>query len=82
MWEARNIDELGWTAELWIPFAQLRFNEQPEQVWGLNLSQFTPSLNERTTGLPCRAEQAWASRFGDLRGIGGIGSTRRIELLP
>jgi hypothetical protein len=84
VWEARTqIDELGWTAELWIPFAQLRFNDVAEQIWGLNVSRFTPSLNEQDYWIAVpRTEQAWASRFGDLRGIGTLGSTRRIELLP
>lgn len=84
VWEAKTrVDELGWTAELWIPFAQLRFNELPEQVWGLNISRFTPSLNEEDYWIAVpRTERAWASRFGDLRGIGGLGATRRMELLP
>ena len=30
VWEAQtSIDARGWTAELWIPFSQLRFNDQP-----------------------------------------------------
>ena len=29
VWQARTtVDEQGWTAELWIPFSQLRFNER------------------------------------------------------
>ncbi len=84
VWEAKTrIDELGWTAELWIPFAQLRFNVLPEQVWGLNLVRFTPSINEEDYWIAVpRTERAWASRFGDLHGIGGLGATRRLELLP
>jgi hypothetical protein len=35
VWEARvGIDSLGWTAELRIPFSQLRFNSQENQAWG------------------------------------------------
>ncbi|MBI4520252.1 MAG: carbohydrate binding family 9 domain-containing protein, partial [Gemmatimonadetes bacterium] len=38
VWEARvTVDDEGWTAEMWIPFAQLRFTQQAEQVWGLNV---------------------------------------------
>jgi hypothetical protein len=29
-----------------------------------------------------RTERVWASRFGDLQGISGIRTTRRVELLP
>ncbi|MGH7606918.1 MAG: carbohydrate binding family 9 domain-containing protein, partial [Gemmatimonadales bacterium] len=33
VWEAKAvIDSLGWTAEMRIPFSQLRFNAQPVQV--------------------------------------------------
>ena len=36
VWEARTqIDELGWSAELWIPFSQLRFNESPRADLGI-----------------------------------------------
>ena len=84
VWEAKSrIDEQGWTAEMWIPFAQLRFNNVPEQVWGLNVRRFIPHLEEQDYWmLVPRTERAWASRFGDLRGISGIRSTQRVELLP
>jgi hypothetical protein len=84
VWRARtSIDNGGWTAEFWIPFSQLRFNDQEELVWGLNVSRFTPTLNEEDywVAVP-RTVTAWASRFGDLRGLQGLTSTRRVELLP
>ncbi len=84
VWEARTaVDEKGWTAELWIPFSQLRFNDQAEQIWGLNVRRFTPTLDEQDDWvLVPRTDRAWASRFGDLRGITRIRSMRRLELLP
>jgi hypothetical protein len=84
VWEARTTRDLGgWTAELWIPFSQLRFNPQTEQVWGLNVRRFRPTLNEEDYWvLVPRTERVWTSRFGDLRGIAGVRPTRRIELLP
>ena len=84
VWQARTqIDEEGWTAELWIPFSQLRFNESPEQIWGLNIHRRTPTRNEDDywVAIP-RTERAWASRFGELIGIDGIKPPRRVELLP
>jgi hypothetical protein len=84
VWEARTrVDDQGWTAELWIPFDQLRFNNQDQQVWGLNVQRVTPTLEEQDYWVMVpRTEQGWASRFGDLRGIQGIEPSRRIELLP
>ncbi len=73
----------GWSAELWIPFSQLRFTPQDQQVWGLNVRRFRPTLDEEDYWvLIPRTEPYWSSRFGDLRGISGVGPTRRIELLP
>jgi hypothetical protein len=84
VWEARTaIDDQGWTAELWIPFAQLRFSEQDVQTWGLNIGRFTPTLDEDDYWvLVPKTVRAWASRFGVLHGIQGVRPSRRIELLP
>jgi hypothetical protein len=84
VWQARtSADEHGWTAELWIPFSQLRFNPQAEQVWGLNVQRFRPTLDEEDYWIVIpRTERAWASRFGELRGIERVQPSRRIELLP
>jgi len=68
---------------LWIPFSQLRFNEQAEQVWGLNVQRSTPTINEMDYWIPVsRTEKGWASHFGDLLGIEGIRPSKRIEALP
>ncbi len=84
VWNVKTrIDELGWTAEMWIPFSQLRFNNEAEQVWGLNVRRFTPNTDEQVYWvLVPRTERAWASRFGNLSGIAGIRAPRRLELLP
>ncbi len=84
VWQARTqITDSGWTAEMWIPYSQLRFNSLPEQIWGLNVQRSIPSRNEVDYWAPIpRTVQAWASRFGDLRGIRDIRPSRRIELLP
>ena len=84
VWQARtSVDDDGWTAELWIPFSQLRFNPRAEQVWGLNVQRFRPTNNEEDYWiLVPRTERAWASRFGELRGIENVQPSRRIELLP
>ena len=84
VWRARTtIGDEGWTAELWIPFSQLRFNEQAAQVWGMNLQRFAPARNEMVYWSPVpRTVKGWASRFGDLLGIEGLGDRKRIEVLP
>lgn len=80
---ATRVDSLGWTAELRIPFSQLRFNAAGDQAWGLNLSRYTPAANEEAFWvLVPRDVAAWASRFGTLEGIDGVRPARRIELRP
>jgi len=84
IWEARTqIDSLGWTAEMRIPFSQLRFSRQAEQLWGLNVARVIPSRNEEVYWvLVPQRETGWASRFGELTGLSGIRVTRRVELMP
>jgi hypothetical protein len=84
VWEAKAaIGATGWTAELWIPLSQLRFTDRPQQVWGLNIQRFTPTLNEENYWAPVpRTEKGWASHFGELHGIRDLPTVRRIEVAP
>jgi hypothetical protein len=84
VWRAdTRIDDAGWTAELWIPFSQLRFIAVDKRVWGLNIKRSIPTLKEEVYWAPVlRTERGWASRFGDLHGIDGIRPRPRLELLP
>ena len=84
VWQARtSVDEAGWSAEFWIPFSQLRFNDRSPQVWGMNIQRWVPTRNEEIFWeMVPRTEEGWASHFGDLLGIDGIRPSRRIELLP
>jgi hypothetical protein len=84
VWQARtSTTDAGWTAELWIPFSQLRFNASPDMTWGLNVQRFTPTLDEQDywVAIP-RTVRAWSSRFGTLTGLMGVDPSRRIEVSP
>ena len=84
VWEARAVvDSLGWTAEMRIPFSQLRFTAQQVQRWGVNFDRWIPARNEDDFWIPVpRNVRGWASHFGTLDGIEGIRPSRRVELLP
>ena len=84
VWEAKTAtDDRGWTAELWLPFSQLRFNDAPERIFGLNVKRWRPDLNEEDYWVVIgRTERGWSSRFGDLRGIEGVQPRKRLEVLP
>ncbi len=78
-----NIDSLGWTAEIAIPFSQLRFNNTGEIVFGLNINQYTPSSKEDSYWVMVpKSSIGWSSRFGKLRGISGIEQSSHIEIMP
>jgi hypothetical protein len=84
VWRAEtSVSGDQWTAELWIPFSQLRFNPRSDLTWGLNIYRFRPTLDEADYWILIpRTVRAWSSRFGELTGIGGIVPPRRIEALP
>ena len=88
VWSAAvRIDSLGWTAEMRIPFSQLRFNvrgsERDVQRWGLNVRRTVPARKEQDywVRIP-RSEAGWASKFGTLTGLDDLHPVRHIELLP
>ena len=84
VWDARaRVDGEGWTAEMHIPFSQLRFNAAAVQTWGIELTRNIPDKNERLQWILIPVSAAgFSSHFGRLEGISGIPSARRLELLP
>lgn len=83
VWEAKTERTAsGWTAEVRIPFSQLRYTAD-RPVWGLNVSRFVPERNEESHwSLVPRDETGWASRFGLLRGLHSLARRRPLELRP
>ncbi|MEJ7809296.1 MAG: DUF5916 domain-containing protein [Gemmatimonadaceae bacterium] len=84
VWEAETaLDSAGWTAELRIPFTQLRFTTRGAQTWGINLVRRTPAHNETAYWvLIPKTQRTWSSQFGELTGIEGIRPSRRAEIVP
>ena len=84
VWQAQaRIDSLGWTAEMRIPFSQLRFTAADIQLWGVNVVRSVPAKNERSYwALVRRDETGWASRMGTLTGIRDVRPSRRMEIVP
>ena len=49
VWESAVIlDDLGWTAELKIPYSALRFSSKDIQNWGLNITRKRTGTNRQT----------------------------------
>ena len=85
VWEVKTvIDSLGWTAEMRIPFAQLRYpSTTAEQTWGLQIWRQENRLNELSQwawwGL---TETGGPPRFGHLEGLVIKDAPGRAEILP
>ncbi len=88
VWECRcRINEDHWTAEIAIPFSQLRFERSDVMNWGINFGreiarkQEIDAWNEapKTYGGLAKYRTAY---FGTLEGIEGITPSRHLELLP
>ena len=88
VWECRcRINEDHWTAEIAIPFSQLRFERSDVMNWGVNFGreiarkQEIAAWNEapKTYGGLAKYRTAY---FGTLEGLEGISPSRHLELLP
>ena len=88
VWECRcRINEDHWTAEIAIPFSQLRFERSDVMNWGLNFGREIARKREldawneapKTYGGLAKYRTAY---FGTLEGIEGITPSRHLELLP
>ncbi len=85
VWDARTSqNEEGWIAELQIPFKTLRFSNDPNQVWGVNMSRRLLRLNEESywAPIPVRYNLARVSLAGTLEGLEGISQGRNLKVTP
>ena len=84
IWEAKtNVDSDGWTCEIRIPFAQLRYKDEKEITWGINFNRDIKRTNESLwfVMIP-KKESGFVSRFATLVGISNISNGMRVEALP
>lgn len=84
VWTARTaIAPPGWTAELRIPFTQMRFAEGAGQAWGVNVNRYIPQRNEDIYWVPVpRDESGWSSYFGEIEGLADVRPPTRLEVVP
>ena len=84
VWEAAtSVDSLGWTAEIRIPFTQLRFAKAAEQVWGVRFVRWIERKNELALyPFVARTESGMASRFASLVGLAGLETRQHLQILP
>ncbi len=77
------IDEQGWTAEMKIPFSQLRFGRAKDQLWGFNIARTIFRHNEMSVWnrVPVDAP-GWVSESGELKGLTDIKAQNQLEIQP
>lgn len=78
-----HVDSLGWTAEIKIPFSQLRYGDQAEPVWGIQLMRRIFRKEERSTWqyIP-QNSGGWVSGYGELHGLRNLPTRKQVELAP
>jgi len=84
VWEAAaRVDSLGWTAELRIPFSQLRFSPDALQTWGLQIWRYVDELNEQDMwSFRPRNAASGPAFYGHLEGLAIPRQPRQLEALP
>jgi hypothetical protein len=84
VWEGRaRRDDKGWTAEMRIPYSQLRFRKAARHRWGINFKRVIPRRSESNyLAYRPKKESGFVSRFPVLVGIENVNPGRSIEVLP
>ena len=84
VWDvATRIDSLGWVAEFRIPLSQLRYPKSASNTFGLMIMRDLARTNERFSWPAYRRQRPGiASQFGEVSGLEGLGSPRRLEIVP
>lgn len=75
----------GWTVEMRIPYAMLRFPEADVQAWGINFRRTIPRFGETDEWvLIPRSERGGGivSRFGQLNGLRRLDAGRSLQVRP
>ncbi len=84
VWEsAVKLDELGWTAEMKIPYSALRFSSQEIQNWGMNIARKRTGTNRQTFWNKVDPKvSGFINQSGVLEGIKDIKAPLRLSFSP
>lgn len=84
IWFAKTkVNHDHWTAEIKIPFSQLRFGYEENKVWGIQVTRRIFRKEERSIWqfIPQKSG-VWVSAFGELHGIKNIQPRKQMEIAP
>ncbi|HER10068.1 MAG TPA: hydrolase [Bacteroides sp.] len=84
IWQAKSmIHAWGWGAEMKIPFTQLRFKKNAEEVWGFEVARQIFRHNEMSLWHPLpRTAPGVIHAMGELDGLQEIEPRRQLDLMP
>ena len=84
VWEAATrVDDGGWTAELRIPYSQLRFSRDSVQQWGMQVWRYVDRLNERDMwSFRKQNESGGPAFYGHLDSLIIGRQPRQVEVMP
>ena len=84
VWDlATSVDAQGWIAEIRIPFSQLRFPDQEDQLWGVQIQRRIIRKQELSVfSFTPKRERGGVARFGHLSGLQNLKRGRPLEVMP
>ena len=84
IWQVRTaIHDWGWTAEIKIPFTQLRFEKNSDEVWGLIVGRqiFRHSETSFWPAIP-RNAPGFVHLAGELGGLAEVKPRKQFDIMP
>lgn len=84
IWMAKaKIHDWGWAAEMKIPFTQLRFQKNSNEVWGFIAARQIFRHNELDLWqhIP-KTAPGFVSLMGELDGLGGVEPRKQFDIMP
>ena len=88
VWESKGYrHDKGWSVEVAIPFAQMRFKEDDDAVWGINLSRFIARKSEASAIMIGQRSASSLQRYrttdlAELRGLKALKTKRMFQVKP
>ncbi len=84
VWKGKvGMEDSAWVAELEVPFSQLRYSNQEEQVWGMHTWRWIERLQEESNWeKQSKTGPGMLYNYGELLGIKGLKKSRRLEIMP
>ena len=85
VWEsAAHINDSGYSVEIAIPFASLRFPNRDVQSWRMDFMRLHPRESYRVYSWSPNThdEQCWPCQWGTVNGIAGVQPGKGVEVLP